>query len=351
MVLDDLSQFLLESFPDARKVSGGKEVVLRCRFCGDSKDIKSKHLYISLGHNNKPPMFNCFKCGEQGILNSKRLKMLSLADSNTEYIGIGYMLDKYVSEIYSNPLAMKQISKNGIFRMNNTLITEGAISQAKLKYINNRLGLDFNYGDLLANKIVLNLGDLLDANNINQYTRHPDVMQELDSSFIGFISLDNGYVNLRNLRRGKVNKSIDTKYVNYNIFNCEDNGKRCYVLPTNINLNNPNPIRVHIAEGTFDILSVRYNLRKDMDNSHDIFAAICGKSYLNLLKLFIVDFGIMNMEIHLYMDNDIDNWIYEVVKTNMAPFGYNIFVHLNKSPGEKDFGVPLDRIDEYTYKL
>ena len=349
-VYKELEDFLLDNFPDARKASGGKEIVMRCRFCGDSRDIKSKHLYISLGYDNKPPMFNCFKCNEQGLLRSNKIKMLAAADSVYSTV-VGHHVDGYINTIYKDPTMRRKLSSGDIFFINNNYINDNIMSQAKLKYINNRLGLEFGYNDLLENKIVLNCFDIFSSNNITTYSRDFSIVEELNNSFIGFLSLDNGYINMRNLRRGKVNKFIDTKYVNYNIFNSEENGKRYYVIPSNINMSNPNPIRIHIAEGPFDILSVKYNLRRGMDNTHDIFAAICGKAYLNILKLFISQYGLMNIEVHLYMDNDIDSWIYKVIKDNLGVFNFNIFIHQNKFKGEKDFGVPIDRINEYVYKL
>ena len=57
---EDFKEYMLATFSDARPASGGKEVVMRCRFCGDSKDPRSRHLYMSLGQDNKPVFYNCF---------------------------------------------------------------------------------------------------------------------------------------------------------------------------------------------------------------------------------------------------------------------------------------------------
>ena len=47
--LDRLRKFLLNKFPNAHIAAGGKEVVIRCPFCGDSqKDMRDAHFYIGL---------------------------------------------------------------------------------------------------------------------------------------------------------------------------------------------------------------------------------------------------------------------------------------------------------------
>lgn len=339
MFRDDLKEFLMETFPDAKPASGGKELVMRCRFCGDSHDMKSKHFYIKLPNPGELSVFNCFKCGESGILSSKKLRIMSAYDT-----GMAIELDQYNKEAMKLP--NNRIYRNtGVMRLYNTFISESAISTAKLNYINKRLGATLTYQDLIENKICLNLGDLLNSNHITQLTRYESVVRDLDESFLGFVSMDNSFVIMRNLRQGKVAPSIDTRYVNYNIFGKVDNSKRYYVLPNNINLNNPAPIKIHIAEGGFDILSVFYNLR-GMNKAHNIYSAIGGKAYLNILKMFIQDMGLINVEFHIYIDNDIEDWTLRNIYNYMRAFDLNIYIHRNMYPGEKDFGIPLDRIVE-----
>lgn len=339
MFQDDLKEFLLNTFPDARPASGGKEVVLKCRFCGDSKDPRSKHFYISLGYDNKPPMFNCFKCNESGILSSKQLRMLSVYDSD-----MCISLDKHNTQLMKLP--SNNIYKHtGHYKLSNRYISDNDLSNAKLGYINKRLGVNLSYQDLLDNKIILNLHDLLGSNNITKFTRHDNIVNQLSESFIGFISMDNSFINMRNLRPGKVYESIDKRYVNYNIFGNVDNSKRYYVIPNDVNLLNPNPIKIHIGEGPFDILSVFYNLR-NTDKNHNIYASIGGKAYLNILRMFTQDLGLINIEFHIYIDNDITDWEISNIWEYMNIFKLNIYIHRNMFPGEKDFGVDISRIQE-----
>ena len=96
----------------------------------------------------------------------------------------------------------------------------------------------------------------------------------------------NSFVNLRRVvPEGTIYKSIDKRYVNYNIFGKYDNVERFYTIPTIIDLNNPHPIKLHIAEGPFDILSIYLNLRKQEPG---IYTCIAGSNYIGILRHFIL---------------------------------------------------------------
>lgn len=176
-------------------------------------------------------------------------------------------------------------------------------------------------------------------------TRNENIINSLDNGFVGFLSYDNAFLNMRNMDIIKdLYKGIDKRYINYNLIDKIDNTQRFYIIPTNIDIMNPNPIKIHIAEGPFDILSIYHNVRHDRDNS--IFAAIGGKRYLGIIKYFINVMKLVNIEIHLYLDKDIENWLVDKIRDVLYPFFINIYVHRNMYPGEKDFGVPLSRINE-----
>ena len=202
-----------------------------------------------------------------------------------------------------------------------------------------------NIQDIQRLKIVLNLYDFLNANNINIITRDNTITNQLDMFFLGFLSCDNRYINMRRLiPKGKLSSNIDKRYINYNIYGSTDNDTRYYIIPTAIN---PiNHVDIRIAEGPFDILGIYYNT--DHGNySNTIFAAIGGKSYTTIIKYFITRCGFVNFNLHIYLDNDIDD--YEIYKIkNILSYNYNIkiYMHRNLYPNEKDFGVPRDRIDE-----
>ena len=155
---------------------------------------------------------------------------------------------------------------------------------------------------------------------------------------------------MRNLTPGKVYESIDKRYVNYNIFNKINNSQRYYVIPTNIDLLDTRPIKIYIAEGPFDILSVFYNLR-NRDKTNCIYAAIGGKAYLNIIKYFIQRQGLVNIELHICPDGDIGKDVLYGIKDYLRLFSIPIFVHRNIYPEQKDFGVSLNKIRESVIQL
>lgn len=343
MFQEKLRDFLLRKFPDAHNASGNKEVAMRCRFCGDSMDNrKATHFYISLGVDDKPPLYFCFKCGERGKLSPEILLALIDCSQDTELI---QELRNHNLKTARN--AKNRLNKSKVYKLYNRFVRDDELSRAKLFYINRRLGLNLTYSDILQNKIVLNLLDLLNYNKINKYTRDRNVVEQLDDSFIGFLSMDNGFVNLKNLMKdkGKVHKSIDLRYVNYSIFDGDDNSRRFYSIPTKCSLSSSEPIHIRIAEGGFDISSIFYNLCNG-NRKQNIYTSIGGRSFLNVIRLFLTGLGVMNCIFHLYADNDMDDWELEKISSVLSPIGIPVYLHRNMYPGEKDFGVKLSKIKE-----
>ena len=52
----------------------------------------------------------------------------------------------------------------------------------------------------------------------------------------------------------------------------------------------------------------------------------------------------MNFELHIYADNDVDNYEIEKISTVLNPYRTPIYLHRNTFPGEKDYGVTSDHI-------
>ncbi|MGL5330906.1 MAG: hypothetical protein ACRDD7_16705 [Peptostreptococcaceae bacterium] len=328
----------LLNIPTARLVSGGKEVLMRCRYCQDSRDPKSAHMYISIPVNGNLSFHNCFKCHTKGIVTHEKLIQWGIYDPSI-LVDIG-IYNKESLKLDKN----RKFKDKDVYKINNSFISQNELSEAKLRYINRRLGLSLDYSDLLSKKVILNLNDLLSTNKIDKLTRDRRIIEQLDTSFIGFISYDNAFINMRNLTPGKVDKSIDRRYINYNIFEKFDNTQRYYTLPTNIDLYNPERIKIHIAEGPFDILSIYYNLRKDDNNC--IYSSILGSGYINIIKHFINTLKLVNIEIHIYIDADVSYYVINEIKEICYVFQIPFYLHRNMMQGEKDFGVSIDKINE-----
>ncbi len=335
---EKLKQHLLSSIPSAEPASGGKLVNCRCMECGDSnKSIKSKHMYIGMPTENDTGWYYCHKCNCKGILTYRKLIDWNVYDPelgdqlHQHNINVGRYSRYYTPEV------------GRIYNVRNTLIPSVYSYDDKIAYINNRLGTNLSINDMISLKIVLSLKNMLNENNITKYTRDPRIIDQLDRSFIGFLSLDNGFCTMRKYDNLPVSENIDMRYVNYRMFKKEDTTERFYVVPARINLLQPKRIKIHVAEGVFDILSIYLNLR---NREPGIYATVSGSNYSSTISYFMLYKMIPNLELHLYPDNDQSKWKINKIVETYTSFCIPIYIHRNIMNGEKDFGVPVNRIKE-----
>ena len=334
-----LKTFMIENY-GAKIASGGKEIVKRCHICGDSRDKSSRHMYI--GMKDGLIVYNCFKCQAKGIVDGKFFRDLNCYD--IDMITLCNRNNKSNSS-YTDMQRKTQFIRNArpILTYRNASETE-----KKLEYLRNRLGYNFTINDLSRFKIILNLYDYLNANNVSNLTRYKDICDQLDMFFLGFLSKDNSFITMRRLvPENKVHPNINMRYVNYNIYGLQDNSSRYYIIPGEIDP--ARKLKIHIAEGPFDILGVYLNTHSDKQNS--IFAAIGGKSYLGIVQYFIRNFGFIDFDLHVYADNDVDDYSIINIKNMLSIFNIDIYLHRNVFPGEKDFGVKKENIDERILRL
>lgn len=343
MDIQNYKNYLLQTIkPWAKLASGGREINCRCFYCADSKNRNSGHMYIKIPQSdNDISVFYCQKCKTTGVINSKVLMEWDVYDPM-----IATDLTMHNKEALDNP-KNRLLKGFEIYRLYNDKITDSELTRYKLKYINNRLGTNLNYDDCLNLKIVLNLNDIITRNRLKP-TRDNRIVNALNDNFIGFLSHDNAFLNMRNLDLSKdLHVSIDKRYINYNLVGKFDNTCRFYNVPCTIDMSKP--IQLHIAEGSFDILSIYLNLRKDVSNA--VFTAIGGSGYKGILRYFISKLKVPLLEIHIYPDADIGNDIMIDIANYLKIFGYTLYIHRNMYPGEKDFGVPINKITERVERL
>lgn len=345
---EEYLNFLKEVLGRSHPASGGRELQTRCKYCTDSSDPRSYgHMYISIPQNESEcSLFYCQKCGAHGIMNNQTLLTWGIYNES-----IATKLFWHNKKAFKYGKNNKYLDREVYYLTNNT-VTRDKYSEIKLKYINKRLGLNLSYYDLFKLKIVLNLNDILKENNITELTRDYAIVQQLDEVFLGFISTDNAFINMRKLvKDGSVYSSIDKKYINYNIFNKFDNTEKFYTVPCNISCS-PERLKMHVAEGPFDILSILFNLRYN-EYGKSIFTSITGGGYAGIAHYFITKMKLPYIELHLYPDNDkvgSDNKMRYIVD-EMNKINTPVYIHRNLSPNEKDFGVSSDRIKESVYQL
>lgn len=334
--------FLLRNLRGSRVVSGGTEVLARCLSCPDSSNPNNAHMYFKIPQTENDLLyFNCVKCHYSGCVTHNKLLEWGIFDSD--------MAIK-ISSHNNSPSIVRTLAKEfTIYNLNPPPIYNDQTSLSKLAYINNRLGTSLSLQEAVDNKIILNLGDLLNGNNISEYTRAPSILKQLDEHFVGFLSYDNAFVNLRKSDDEVVYDTISKRYVNYNIFNKIDNSRKFYVLPTSVMTNSLDPVKLYIAEGPMDILSIKYNLVKPGPNK--IFAAVTGSGFKGLLRFIITNMKFINLEIHLYRDGDMDWSTIEDIAEYLKIFRYSLYIHSNTYPGKKDMGVRSDEIIDTITKI
>lgn len=340
--------FLQEALGRSKVVSGGRELQTRCKDCPDSSDPGSfGHLYISIPQSEEEvSLFDCKKCGAHGMIDTERLMRWGIYQE-----GISIGLSNHNKKALQNKKNFKYIDRD-VYYLRNQYIREGKLSDIKLRYINNRIGTHLTMEDIKKLKIILNLEDVLKANKITDLSRSQNIVHQLDQNFMGFISADNAFVNLRRLvDEGKVYETIDKRYVNYNIFSKFSNTERFYTVPNTLQLERiMEPIQIHIAEGSFDILSIQQNLRQDV-NYKSIFTSVGGSGYMGVAQYFISKMKLPYTELHIYPDNDKSgsDKKMQYISNEMKRLGTTTYIHRNLIG--KDFGVKPSEIKESIYTV
>lgn len=327
-------------YPNIKVASGQSELICRCPFCGDSKDLKHAHMYISVPQSEEELAFyDCKKCPAHGVVDIDFLRKIGCEDTS-----LLVEVSKHNSEVFNLP-KYRSIKQVDVYPLNMNYIRDNPLNKFKLQYINERIGSNFKISDLPYLKIFLNLYDIININRL-ELTRHQMTCDDLDKWFIGFISYDNSFAGLRKLTEKDLYKTINKRYINYTLVNKTDDAKNFYVIPTMINRVSPNPVKIHLAEGQFDILSIFYNLN-NCNREQNIYIACGGKSYTQALEFILLETGVINYEIHYYPDKDVnDNEFFINVQQKIQWLPSNIIIHRNTYPGEKDYGVPMNRIND-----
>lgn len=339
---ENIKRYLLNAIPSAKLASGGKLITCRCFECGDSKkDSRHTHMYIGMPTATNHGWYYCHLCNCSGILSYRKLLDWGIYD-------VDLANDLFLHGVtVGNSTKYRNLGTGKIYNVINDMIKNDERSLAKMIYVNNRLGTKLTPVDFMNLKLVVNLNDIIERNNIQSLTRSFNEVQDLDRAFVGFLSMDNGFVTLRKLDDQLVYKSVDSRYVNYRLFDKEDTSERFYVVPQVIDLLQPNRIKLHVAEGGFDILSIYLNVRKQEPG---IYATSSGSNYSSVISYFMMEKMIPNLEVHLYPDNDQPQWKINNIVQKYHPFQIPMYIHRNISPKEKDFGVSPDRIKETIVK-
>ena len=137
------------------------------------------------------------------MIQKEMIKQYLLQQDFLDSIKVSVAIDPEVLKSNrGNGYKSKLFKTDRVYNLRWDYVTDNPLTQQKLQYVNKRLGLQLTYVDCIANKIILNLQDLLDVNGITYTTRHPNQIAQLNTYFIGFLTRTNSSLNMRNLLSG-----------------------------------------------------------------------------------------------------------------------------------------------------
>lgn len=341
---DVYRNFLLANMYGASSQSGGREVVCKCKYCPD--DGSHYHMSISIPDNEYTPSFhNCWKCHTSGIVTYKKLLEWGIYNAD-----IAQELTQHNSAVFSSDIS-NQYYYRIIPRDLTTL--RNPSNDIKLKYINDRLGLSLTYDQLSENNIILNLIDFLNINRITSLTRDPRIVKSLSDNFVGFLSMDGNFISLRCITdHTKLYKTIANKYIIYNITGSKDNTLKFIIDNTVIDYTKP--MIVNIAEGPFDMISVKYNILELYQKTNNVCnIAVTGNTYLAPLRYLILEncLGLTKTIVNIYADNDKAGFYPLKNLMNELSVFHNIRFNIHINEIGKDFGVPKKDIKDIIITL
>ena len=333
-IINELIETLKENNIAFNINNSNTELVVRCKYCMDSLNKSHKHLYICIDKNSKRFLnYFCHKCNKKGIIDKEFISRYKI-DINNKNIE-DYLNQKNKDSKYNLP--RKKYFKN--FKIP---ITLDEIDKKKYNYFINRLGIKLNNNLINKFKIVTNVIEFLEINkiNISKKLLSDKMLHFLDKDYIGFLSVDNAHLILRN-----INKDVDKKYRYYDlefpIYNKDIESKKYYSIINekfNYTCLIPNII---IAEGIFDIISIYNNFINKDNEFNNIYLAINGSNYYNVITDYIRR-GYLTFNLEIYSDDDYNFNKYKKILFRLKNFYNKVNIYVNTIG--KDFGESIDKI-------
>ena len=332
-MLSQLKSLLLQT-PHAKEITAKTHVVIRCPICGDSHNHPDDaHCYVNI-EGNKPVSYYCFyNCSEGHWVNAEFLRSAGITEPTILSWLSKYNM-KFIGKSYSNQerkiIQGKKQASVPELRLNSNNID-------KLNKIEKRLGVQLNSNDCSELKIIVSIRDFVEQNGFTVNVKDK-WFNVLNKKYIGFLSADNSYLVMRNMYGN------DFRYVNYPVFkNSNDWGSKSFLIPGNIDIMAEN-IDFYVTEGVFDILGVYFGVT-DKKRDNTIYGAVNGSSYIGFIKSVIRSGFINNINLHIISDKDKSPQFYKKLYYEISPLVKSIDLWYNQYPGEKDTGVPKEKIN------
>lgn len=344
MTLRELKEMIiqkLQKLPVCVPSSDETHWTVRCPYCGDSNDPTHGHLSIQIDRNNDdvPMVWRCFKCPAKGIINQQFLIDIGTdidQESANELKKIGKrgaQFNKFANDYIAN-------YKIPVYKSNHLI-------EEKLRYISERIGQDITIHDAEKLKLILDLKQFMLVNEVWIGTYKDWQIDILNECYVGFLSANNNVITQRCIVPKEKQKRDMKRYLKSIINPNNKNPNTFYFMPASIDLMGTDTLHVHIAEGIFDILGIYFNTSHIEDGNH-VFMASCGFGPMTEIQYLVYNGLGYDIKMHLYADNDkSDREMTQSILAHkeMLPWIDSIYLYRNAYPGEKDFGVPENRID------
>ena len=275
------------------------QLSIRCPHCGDSpRNMESKHFSIKIKPNpGEPLLCRCWRaaCGYTGYLKTSDLALLGINDMRVIEELSAY--NRTISKSMDKPFISRQESGFEVINL------ESEFTEAKLHYINSRLGTNMKITDLRMYKIQLGLYDLLEINSIKRLAFPKQFCDLLDRCCIGFISIYSDYMICRDVTKKML---TGKRYTNYRIRGKPDpTDMKIYSIPREVEIMNPRSTEINVAEGAFSILGAYLNTDIGNDRPNSIWLANCGSEFHNTIMHICRQYGFLKVRINIFSDSEI----------------------------------------------
>lgn len=324
----------LKQLPICKPNSTETQWVVRCPYCGDStKSFDHGHFSILIDINSdKPMLYRCLRCNESGILGKETLEDLNIiVSAELEHSLKTSFRRTYNAEYYNARPMNYQIPD----------YSNSASNLEKIYYLNSRLETDITLNDANFYRLIPSIKEFMASNKIYSIPDvYPKTLDLLERDYLGFLSSNRNRIVFRNIRPNSNNIRYFKVVLNSN--NVSKN--TFFALPGSFDLLYTDNVNIHIAEGTFDIISVKNNLPHNESGIH-LFYACTGFGYKSVLRYLLAKGINTDLNVHIYADKDKSN---DEIKTSLSSqciqWCDKIWIHRNQNPGEKDYGVSRSKI-------
>lgn len=318
-------------------------VVIRCQDCGDSKKHKNKgHLYVQVRFKeNEKPWYKCHKCGMFGYIDEYFLSKYGIFDDDLN------TMNKRHNYVAGKNFGSTGLKNNNIKPLKLCYPLNTSESIAKIKYVENRLNIKITKADIIKYKMIINFKHFLKCNDITSFTRKD--IDFIDKYYIGFLTSYNEFINFRIIDDNLIDQ-YHPKSINYNIFDLSDNTKKFITLKRNKKIDMMDDVELVTAEGMFDLLGI-YNHVYKRNEGNRIFVANNGMSQYNTVRHYN-KLGFLFSDLKIFADKGVTMDYYrDMIKKLDYHFHGNTTVIYNRFQGEKDFGVPLEKMQPKAFYI